>query len=565
MRKRFRVSFGLGVVALLVFPALATAGHTTTPRMNLTPLGHIEQQRLTGGPGDPANPNDPTSPDIHADIAFSGTMAVQGTWLGFHLRDISNPASPQTISYTSCRGNQGDVLMYRNIVVRSWNSPASATPGANQNPLGRAETNCDGQPVAVGFEGIHVFDISNRADPQLVAQVPLPQGSHTATAVPDPANGRLLVYNSASSAASPQIDVVSIPLTAPQNATHIRSVPALAACHDISVIFGDANLATCAGGNGFRVFSIGGSRGGSKAAPELLYRVVVPTVTIGHSAAFSWDGEIIIFGHEPGGGTQTECEAADDPAKKSFFFYRASDGALLGTWVLPRPQTQNENCTLHNFNTVPFLDRHVLVHGSYQAGTGVVDFTNPAAPQELAWADPPPEPVPPAGTPAFFCTQSVPPGCALGGAWATYWYNGPLYETHISEGLNIWQVDVAGWRSALRVPHLNPQTQEDTLECTIRATGTLQANRRGTFTVTVRVWGQARAGLRVRLRGGGVSRVLVTNANGVARAVVRPSRAGILRISGLPTRVMDGCTTRRGIARAAVAGAPAGGRLTGSR
>ena len=96
----------------------------------------------------------------------------------------------------------------------------------------------------------------------------------------------------------------------------------------------------------------------------------VPTVTIGHSTAFTWDGEMIVYGHEPGGGTQAECEAADDPLKKTFFFYRASDGALLGTWLLPRPQGPNENCTLHNFHVVPFLDRHVMVHGSYQAGTG---------------------------------------------------------------------------------------------------------------------------------------------------------------------------------------------------
>jgi len=554
MSSRFRLLVGFGVVAaVLAVPALAVAGHTTTPRTpNLTPLGHIEQQRLTGGPGDPGNPTDPTSPDIHTDLGFWGNIAVQGTWLGFHLRDVSNPNAPATISYTSCRGNQGDVMIYDNIVVRSWNSPASTTPGGTQNPLGRAETNCDGEPVAAGFEGIHVFDITNRADPQLVAQIATPNGSHTATAVPDPENGRLLVYNSASSAATPQIDIITIPLSAPQNATLIRSVPAGGACHDISVIFGDANIATCAGGNGFRVFDIGQNQwpGGSKTSPELLYRVNVPTVTIGHSAAFSWDGEIIVFGHEPGGGTQSECEATDDPAKKSFYFYRASDGALLGTWVLPRPQGPNENCTLHNFNTVPFLDRHILVHGDYQAGTGVLDFTNPAAPVELAWADPPAEPTPPAGTPAFFCT-STPPGCALGGAWATYWYNGPLWETHISEGLNVWQVDEPWWNRALNLTHMNPQTQEDTLECTVRASSSLRARRAGRVNVNVRVWNQApKMGLRVRLRGAGVNRVATTNANGVLRTSIRANRAGTLRINVLDTLVMDGCSTSRRVAAA---------------
>ncbi len=567
MSSRFRLLVGLGILALLAFPAVAAAGHTTDPRSpNLTPLGHIEQPRLTGGPG---GPNEPGGTDIHTDLAFDGNMALQGTWLGFNLRDISNPAAPQQISYTTCPGNQGDVILYRNVVVRSWNSPASATPGPQQNPLGRADTNCDGQPVAVGFEGIHVFDITNRADPQLVAQVALPQGSHTATAVPDPANGRLLVYNSASSAASPQIDIVAIPLTAPQNAAVVRSVPAAGPCHDISVIFGDANLVTCAGGNGFRVFSIGGPRGGSKTLPELLYRVNVPTVTIGHSASFSWNGEIIIFGHEPGGGTQAQCEDVDPATNKSFFFYRASDGVLLGTWVLPRPQSSQENCTLHNFNTVPFLDRHIMVHGSYQAGTGVVDFTNPAAPVELAWSDPPPEPVPPVGSTARFCTALDPPtpprptGCALGGAWATYWYNGPLYESNISEGLNIWQVDEPWWNEALNVTHMNPQTQEDTIECTVRATGRLRARRAGTVTANVSVWDQTRAGLRVRLRAAGVTRTLTTNDDGNVRARIRATRAGTLRINVLRTLNMDACSTTRRIAPAPRRRPPTPPQLTG--
>jgi hypothetical protein len=86
--------------------------------------------------------------------------------------------------------------------------------------------------------------------------------------------------------------------------------------------------------------------------------------------------------------------------------------------------------------------------------------------------------------------------------------------------------------------------------------------------VTVRVWDQARAGIRVRLRGGGVNRVVTTNASGVVRAVVNPVRAGTLRISGLRTLVMDGCSTSRRIApaprvRGAAGGGGGGVALTG--
>jgi LVIVD repeat len=578
MRLTSRVFCLLALLALLALalPATALAGHTTDPRSpNLVPLGHIVEPRLTGGAG--------ATTDIHTDLGFRGNLAIQGTWLGFNIRDISNPAAPTQVSYTSCPGNQGDVLVYRNIVVRSWNSPASATPGPAQNPLGRAETVCDGQPVAVGFEGLHVFDISNLADPRLVAQVPTPGGSHTATAVPDPANNRLLVYNAASSATFPQIDIVSVPLTAPQGATLIRSVPAGGACHDIQVMLGDTMLATCAGGNGFRVFSLGGPRGGSLDSPTLLYGVVVPTVTVGHSSSFSWNGEIIVFGWEPGGGTQAECEAVDDPLKKSLFFYRADDGAFLGTWVLPRPQSSNENCTLHNFNTVPFLNRHVLVHGSYQAGTSVVEFTNPAAPREIAWTDPAPEPIPTPGTPAYFCGTLIPPtpprpvGCALGGAWGTYWYNGPLYETNIPEGLNLWRVAEPWWNRAVRFSHMNPQTQEALLTCEGRVRGPrLVAGRHATLRITLRALAvnaddsttaSPAVGVAIRLRGAGINRTLRTRASGRVSVSVHPMRAGALRLRASALN-MSPCSTTVRVNRArraggGGAGGGAGGGLTG--
>ena len=111
--------------------------------------------------------------------------------------------------------------------------------------------------------------------------------------------------------------------------------------------------AACAGGEGVRVFSLGGKNGGSLEDPELLYHVVEPGVTIGHSAAWSWDGKVLIFGHEPGGGVAPECEATDPALNYTYFFYDGDTGAKVGSWTLPRPQSATENCTLHNLNTIP--------------------------------------------------------------------------------------------------------------------------------------------------------------------------------------------------------------------
>lgn len=448
------VVFGL---ATLVLPATATAGHDTDPRTsNMHPLGHIIEPGVLGGFGG-------ANPDIQTDIAFWGKHAIQGNWDGFNIRDISQPDNPTTISRTFCDGNQGDVIVWDDIVVRSWNT-AAGTPGA----FGAGLT-CDGQAVPAGFEGLHVFDISNPADPVLVASIELsgrcddipnpcrPEidafgcGSHTATGVPDLANGRLLVYNNPSAGgACAGFDIVEVPLDEPASARFLRHEEAGRSCHDTGVILGDEMMAACAGGNGFTVWSLENSL----VDPAVLRSVTVPTVTIGHSAAFSWDGEVLIFGHEPGGGVAAECEATDADEKKSFFFFDSDSGAFLGKWTLPRAQGPTENCTLHNYNIVPTRSgRDVLVSGNYQAGTWIVDFTDPANAKTLGWSDPPPKPVPP-GTP--FC-------CDVTGAWSSYWYDGLVYETNIGEGLNVFRFSGRETDGALKLRHLNPQTQERTI------------------------------------------------------------------------------------------------------
>jgi hypothetical protein len=88
----------------------------------------------------------------------------------------------------------------------------------------------------------------------------------------------------------------------------------------------------------------------------------------------------------------------------------------------------------------------VLVSGNYQSGVSVVDFTNPAAAREFAYADPAPR---------------VP--IQLGGDWSTYWYNGRIYESDITRGLLVWQLRDKRVAGARRLHHLNPQIQEFSL------------------------------------------------------------------------------------------------------
>jgi PA domain/LVIVD repeat len=524
----------------------------------------------------------------NSDLAFWGKRAFQGTYSGFRMIDVSDPENPvQVTNYDQCspgstQGNQGDVIVWGNLLVRSWNSPATAT------------SSCDGELVGLGFEGLHVFDISNPSDPDLVGSVdldglpalvtiappssaagtyeaagaqfgaaPTPAGltgavvlandgvgtvtdaceplvgfpagaialvdrggcefgfkaltaqaagatavivvnnapgipitmgpgavgnlvtipavhvsqsdgatikaglpatgtvsrnpefgcgSHTATGVPDLANGRLLVYNSSSAGGTCDFfEIVEVPLDDPGSARVVNRVDSMHTCHDIGVILGDANRLACAGGEGARIFSLDPADGASLTNPVLMHHFDIPGVTIGHSAAWSWDGEVLIFGHEPGGGTQARCQATSAAVDRTIFFYD-HEGNQLGTFLHPRPQTATENCTWHNYNVVPTDKGRILVAGNYQSGISVLDFTDPANVREIAYADPAP-----------LINPDNPAAIEGGGDWSSYWYDGRIYESDMTRGLLIWNLADRAVAGAKKLGHLNPQTQEFTI------------------------------------------------------------------------------------------------------
>jgi hypothetical protein len=572
------------LVAFLIVPATASAQldavSTFTWTPNMHPLGHSARTV-------PLENASAVDGIYNSDLAFWGKRAFQGTYEGFRIVDVSDPENPVEVNnYDECspgttQGNQGDVIVWENILVRSWNSPAGAT------------SSCDGQLMGAGFEGLNVFDISNPADPDLLASVPLdglpglvtvdspssaagtyeaagaafgPRptadgfdgaivyvndgmaaagggtvndgcepftvpagsialidrglctfvvkvknaqdagagaviiadnapgapvtmggtdpsitipavrvsqadgitikaglpatgtvsanpdfgcGSHTATGVPDLANGRLLVYNSSSAGGVCDFfEIVEVPLEEPESASVINKVDSMHTCHDIGVILGDAMRAACSGGEGARIFSLDPADGASLDDPVLMHHFDIPGVTIGHSAAWSWDGEVLVFGHEPGGGAQARCQSTSAVVDRTLFFYD-HEGNQLGTFVHPRPQGPTENCTWHNYNVVPTDKGRILVAGNYQSGISVLDFTDPENVREIAYADPAPlvDPDPPVGIEG-------------GGDWSSYWYDGRIYESDMTRGLTIWNLSDSAVAGARKFGHLNPQTQE---------------------------------------------------------------------------------------------------------
>jgi hypothetical protein len=110
--------------------------------------------------------------EANSDIAFQRKVAWQGSFKGFRSIDISDPRNPRQIfNFEDCASNagQGDVVIFRNILTRSWDAPA----GANAT--------CDGHPVPPGWEGLHVFDVSDPTNPERIADVRTRCGSHTAS------------------------------------------------------------------------------------------------------------------------------------------------------------------------------------------------------------------------------------------------------------------------------------------------------------------------------------------------------------------------------------------------
>jgi len=444
------------------------ATQTYEKSANMTPVGYSARIPPPGTGNSLA--------DINSDIAFKGNYAFQGHWSGFRVVDISDPKNPTQIFNTeACRhtSGQGDVVVHGNLLIRTWDSANSE--GANANAT------CFGHAVGAGFEGIHIFDISNPAAPTYVRQVRMAAtgnetgapaigcGAHTATGVPDDSRGYFYLYVGGSSSACPGIDVVRIKLSDPTDAKFLHRAEhgRAASCHDNNVMLnvGGSKLgyAMCAGGNGLAMYKFDMSKPadavGTKESPGGVERptliwakrmpdeTVMPAVTTGHSGSFTYDGKLLIYGHEPGGGTQSNCEAGNSLLERSLYFLNPEDGEIKGTFVQPRPQSSTENCTWHNFNVVPTYKGYYAVSGNYEMGISVFDFSNPQAVQQIAYADPAEY------TPGATNAQPT------AGNWSTHYYNGRIYESDIRRGLLIWELDHDAMRRVRQVDLSNPQTQ----------------------------------------------------------------------------------------------------------
>lgn len=387
-----------------------------------------------------------------SDLAFRGNIAIAGSYDGFRIVDITNPTNPTEISRTICNGPQGDVSVYGNLVFRSIDSPQSST-------------SCDSTNVTAAtpgmFEGIQIFDITDLKNPQKIASVATDCGSHTHTLVPDPDNGRVFLYVSSyplgGAAIGPNcqqpggfISIVEVPVMNPAAATVSKYFldPGtelgnylgfmFRSCHDISV-FTDIDRAAAACLTEGQLWDIS-----DPAHPEFLWRYDNPNIRpenidLFHSASFSWDGKLVAFGDESGGGGAARCVDPDDNQGR-IWFVDAGTGTELASYKIPRSETTT--CTMHNFNFVPQKHgQYTLVSSAYTGGTTIVDVNKllmgaSSAEAELGWRKP-----------------------EGGNAWSSYWYNGYVYANDILRGLDVYRYIGGETNTAKKQSYSNPQTQ----------------------------------------------------------------------------------------------------------
>ena len=418
------------------------------------------------------------------DMAFSGDMMVAGSYHGFNAYRLGQDGVPQLISSVVCPGGQGDVSIAGNLLVMSV-----------EDRRGRIDCGLEGVDDKVSderFRGLRIFDISDITRPKQVGLVQTCRGSHTHSIV-DADDRRLIVYNSGTSyvrdseevpgcfsaggdnTALFSIDVIEIPVADPSKARIVDRPRVFARdgeiaglwgggdhgdgtqdtsqtnqCHDITVFPAKKLAAGACSGNGI-ILDIS-----DPLKPQRIDDVTDKGFAYWHSATFNNDGTKVLFTDEWGGGGRPRCQAGDPKNWGADAFYGIENGKLVyrGTYKLPAPQGDKENCVAHNGSIIPVPGRDIFVQAWYQGGISVIDFTDDQNIHEIAYFDRGP----------IDKDQLV-----TGGYWSAYWYKGRIYATEISRGLDVFALEPSEFLTAEEIAAaegalyadgvFNPQTQ----------------------------------------------------------------------------------------------------------
>ncbi|WP_017574083.1 LVIVD repeat-containing protein, partial [Nocardiopsis halotolerans] len=219
-------------------------------------------------------------------------------------------------------------------------------------------------------------------------------------------------------------------------------------CHDITVYAErDVAAGACMGDGVLMDIS-------DPAAPVVTERVQDDNFAFWHSATFTNNGRTVLFTDELGGGGAPTCNeeiGSERGANALYAIGGREDSPELefeGYYKLPRHQADTENCVAHNGSLIPVPGRDYFVQSWYQGGVSVIDFNDPSAPEEIGHFDRGP------------IDENA---LVLGGSWSAYYYNGYVYSSDISRGLDVLRLEDPRFRVAeqVRMEEFNPQSQPE--------------------------------------------------------------------------------------------------------
>ncbi|GAA1864118.1 hypothetical protein GCM10009687_34240 [Asanoa iriomotensis] len=403
-----------------------------------------------------------TEAALNSDLAFQGNYVFSGNYNGFTTLDVSNPASPQVVSQVICPGSQGDPSVFGDLLVFAVDSVRSDDSCNSTSGSSSQESS---------WEGIRIFDISDKANPRYIKSVRTDCGSHTQTLVPSKDGKSVYVYIQSYSPSSTafycktphdKISIIKVPLDDPTGAA-VVATPVLfpgtagntntSGCHDITV-YPELDLAAgaCMGDGVLMDIS-------DPENPVIISQVRDTNFAFWHSATFNNAGTKVVFTDELGGGSGAICSGNHRPNQGADAIYdivgSGADRELVfrSYFKIPRLNTTRENCVAHNGSLIPAMGRDIMVQAWYQGGVSVWDFTDSSNPVEIAFWERGP----------LSDTRNI-----TGGAWSTYYHNGYIYSNDIQKGFDVLKLDDPRTNNARAVAfdELNVQTQPSYPACT---------------------------------------------------------------------------------------------------
>ena len=470
------------LLAAAVLTSLAAAQSTTDPRAALSPgfdnagvaangVELLANRMKPAGFFDPANPG--SFAFVNSDLAFQGDHAFVGNFNGFQIYDISDPADPEIVTAVVCPGGQGEVSVYQNLLFMSV-----------EETRGRIDCGTQGAPGAVNperFRGVRIFDISNLAAPVQVATVQTCRGSHTHTLLKSPHDdANLYVYvNGTAGVRSPlelagckslpagttlatphfdqelsqfRIEVIKVPLAAPQNAAVVNT-PRLFA----DEATGQINTLQNANPTPLHPSGTRGGRRRRRTPATTSRRTRSSTSQRARARATGSCSTSATRPTRSGSRSRRTTTSPTGTGPRSRTTARRSCSRTSGAEARPavprhrRAQLGRERDLRHRRRParVPELlqaaggtddpgelrlapavadsvpGRDIMTQAWYQGGVSVIDFTDSANPKEIAYYDRGPI----SGT-----------ALVLGGLWSSYYYNGGIYGSEIARGFDSWKL-----------------------------------------------------------------------------------------------------------------------------